>query len=60
MRVGGVGVQCFDIALSINGGCSTAPILWACPSHKNMHGGRSTFPITTCKVSTSYLKSKVF
>ena len=45
------------------GGCWTAAILWlawACPSQKNMHGGRSTIPTTTCKVSTSYLKSKVF
>ena len=43
------------------GGCWTAPWLArACPTHKKMPDGRSTFPTTTCEVSTSYLKSKDF
>ena len=45
------------------GGCCTALLLWlarACPKHKKVFEGRSTLPTTACKVSTSYLKSKVF
>ena len=45
------------------GGCCTALLLWlarACPKHKKMFEGKSTLTTTACKVSTSYLESKVF